>query len=154
MTVHAVELDTPSAHRSFRLTRGSQPRLSTEVRPALVLPEREARALLTAAGREDVRRGGCWSAGNAGVQLWSGPWDGSAGSRGSAVPLGSVDWSYDTPVRHYITIYRVVLTGHGVTAGGSTDSILARLLALVDLQTPDGSLAMQAPPPRDPFRSR
>jgi len=154
MTVHAVEIDTPPAHRSFRLTRGSQPRTTSEVRPALVLPEREARALLAAAGRDDVRRGGCWAAGTAGVQLWSGSWDGAAGSHGTAVPLGSVDWSYDTPVRHYVTIYRVVLTGHGAGAGESTDSLLARVLGLVDVQMPAGRLPMQAAPTRDPFRSR
>ena len=154
MTVHAVELDMPPAHRSFRLTRPAPPRMSSEVRPALVLPEREARVLLSAAGREDVRSGGCWSAGGAGVQLWSGPWDGSAGSHGSALPLGSVDWSYDTPVRHYITIYRVVLTGHGLAAGESTDSVLARLLALVDLTPPTAIAPLQAAPARDPFRTR
>jgi len=154
MTVHAVELDSPPVHRSFRLTRPNAPRMTSEVRPALVLPEREARALLAAAGREDVRSGGCWSAGGAGVELWSGPWDGSAGSHGSALPLGSVDWSYDTPVRHYITIYRVVLTGYGVTAGETTDSVLARLLGLAELPAPTSTTQMQAPPQRDPFRSR
>jgi len=154
MTVHAVELDVPSAHRAFRLTRPPAPRMSSEVRPALVLPERQVRGMLAAAGRQDVRHGGCWSPGTTGVQLWSGPWDGSAHSHGRAVPLGSVDWSYDTPVRHYITIYRVILTGHGVAAGESTDSVLARLLALVALEPPAASAPLPAPPQRDPFHER
>ncbi|MCU1595994.1 MAG: hypothetical protein JWO12_3386 [Frankiales bacterium] len=155
MTVHTVELAQPKpVHRSFRLTKpGSDVALESQVRPALVLPEREGRALLQAAQREDVSRSGCYSAGPAGVQVWSGPWEGVGGSRGAAVHLGSVDWSYDTPVRHYITVYRVLVTADGVAAGESTHSILSRILGLAGLDASGQVLAMPVPPPRDPFRS-
>ena len=103
MTVHDVELESKS-HRSFRMTRPSAPSSASQIRPAIVLPDREARTLLAAAEREDVSRGGCFSAGPAGVQVWSGPWDGVGGSHGTSEHLGSVDWSYDTPSRHYITV--------------------------------------------------
>lgn len=155
MTVHTVELAQPKpVHRSFRLTRpGSVIALESQIRPALVLPEREGRALLLAAQREDVSRGGCFSAGPAGVQFWSGPWEGLGGSRGEAKHLGSVDWSYDTPVKHYITVYRVLVTSEGLTAGETAHTVLSRVLGLAGLNASGEVLDMPAPPPRDPFRS-
>ncbi len=155
MTIHSVELQQPKpAHRSFRLTRpGADVALETQVRPALVLPEREGRALLLAAQRDDVSRGGCFSAGPAGVQVWSSPWEGVGGSRGDSLHLGSVDWSYDTPVRHYITVYRVLVTTEGVRAGETAASLLALVLGLAGLGAAGESLSLPVPPPRDPFRS-
>jgi hypothetical protein len=152
VTVYTVESPTP-IHKSFRLTRPGQQAVQSQIRPALVLPEREARVLLAAAQREDVSRGGVFSAGPAGIQLWSGEWDGPGGSHGSATHLGSVDWSYDTPARHYITVYRVLVTAMGAELGLTTESVLARVMALGGLSTEGATLAMAVPPPRDPFRS-
>src|SRR4051812_36268509 len=97
VTVHTVELEQAKpVHKSFRLTKpGAAVALSSQVRPALVLPEREGRALLAAAQEHDVSTGGLYSAGPAGVQIWSAPWDGVNGSRGESLHYGSVDWSYD-----------------------------------------------------------
>ena len=152
MTVYTVESPQP-LHKSFRLTRPGNQAVQSQIRPALVLPEREARHLLAAATREDVSRGGVFSAGPAGIQLWSGAWDGPGGSHGSAQHLGSVDWSYDTPARHYITVYRVLVTAAGAELGMSTESVLARVMALGGLTTEGATLSMAVPPPRDPFRS-
>ncbi len=152
MTVYTVESPKP-VHKSFRLTRPGQLAVQSQIRPALVLPEREARHLLAAAARADVSRGGYFSAGPAGVQLWSGPWDGPGGSHGGAVHLGSVDWAYDTPARHYITVYRVLVTATGAEDGLSTESVLAAVMALGGLSAEGATLAMAVPPPRDPFRS-
>jgi hypothetical protein len=155
VTVHTVELDPQPVHRSFRLTRPgpTTPSVATQVRPAIVLPDREARALLAAAEQEDVSRGGCFSAGPAGVQVWSGPWNGRLGRHGSAQHLGSVDWSYDTPTRHYITVYRVLVTAHGHAAGQTPQSLLDHVLGLAGVSAPSDALRMAPPPPRDPFRS-
>src|SRR5204862_1836922 len=49
----------------------AKPALSSHVRPALVLPERETRELLSEATRLDVGNGGCFSAGPAGIQVWT-----------------------------------------------------------------------------------
>jgi hypothetical protein len=154
VTIHTVELDPAPVHRSFRLTRPSdKASVATQVRPAIVLPDREARALLAAAERADVSRGGRFSAGPAGVQVWSGPWDGLLGSRGASEHLGSVDWSYDTPTRHWITVYRVLVTAKGVAAGQSPQSVLDLVLALAGVEAPNDALSLPVPPPRDPFRS-
>lgn len=149
-----VDLDTRPVHRSFRLTRpGAAVASSSQVRPALVLPEREGRALLAAAGRDDVSNGGHFSAGPAGIQVWSGPWTGPGGSKGDAVHLGSVDWSYDTPVRHYITIYRVMVTAVGAQHGETAGSLLAEVLGLAGLVADGARISLPVPPPRDPFRA-
>lgn len=154
MTIAAVELGKPQ-HRSFRLTRPGQAvtSVATQVRPAIVLPDREARALLAAAERADVSRGGDFSAGPAGIQVWSGPWNGLLGRHGDARHLGSVDWSYDTPTRHYITVYRVLVTTEGLDAGETPQTLLDRVLALAGVEAPKDALALPLPPPRDPFRS-
>ena len=154
MTTSAVEHDSKPAHRSFRLSRPqSTPSIATQVRPAIVLPDREARALLAAAARDDISSGGCFSAGPAGIQVWSGPWNGLLGRHGDARHLGSVDWSYDTPTRHYITVYRVLVTGEGHAAGETPQSLLDRVLALAGVQAPSDALTMPLPPQRDPFRA-
>lgn len=130
------------------------PALSSHVRPAMVLAERETRDLLDAANRSDVRAGGLFAAGPAGIQVWSGPWDGPNGTPGSALHLGSVDWAYDTPVRQYATVYRAMVTAAGVTAGVTTTSVLQAVLDLVGLPLETAHVTMPSPPPRDPFRSK
>ena len=156
MSVAPLSLSAQSAVSSLRLNPHAVavPALSSHVRPAIVLQEREARQLLEAAQRQDVSIGGHFSAGPAGIQIWSAPWDGPNGGHGSAVHLGSVDWSYDTPVKHYCTIYRAMVTQAGVAAGETTTSILARVLALSGLPVEGNRVTMPQPPARDPFRNR
>ena len=160
MTMYAYDQPAKPVHRSFRLTRPQRPEqapaplaLAQQVRPALVLQETEARALLAAAAREDVSRGGCFSAGPAGIQVWSGGWNGPGGSHGTARLLGSVDWSYDTPARHYITIYRVMVTVDGAGLGVGTDRLLKAVLDLAGIVPSGNQVSMAPPPPRDPFRA-
>lgn len=130
------------------------PALASNVRPALVLREREARELLAEARRHDVGNGGIFSAGPAGIQVWSGPFNGPQGSHGDAVHLGSIDWIYDTPVRYYATIYRAMVTAQGIAASHSPETILACVLNLTGLTIEGTRLTMPMPPPRDPFRKR
>jgi hypothetical protein len=128
------------------------PALTSQVRPALVLPELQARALLDAASREDVSRDGCFSAGPAGIQLWSGPFDGPDGRKGTAVHLGSVDWTYDTPAKHWALIYRAMVTQDGIERGETTLSVLSRVLGLTGLSIEGDRVQLPTPPVRDPFR--
>ena len=127
MTAHTVQLPTPAAHRSFRLT---QREMRTEQHDDVVLPADEARKLLAAARVQDVSAGGCFSPGPSGVQLWDGPWNGIGGRVGTAEHLGSVDWSWDVPSDGFVTVYRVLLTAKGVRAGLTTQSLLDLVLSL------------------------
>jgi hypothetical protein len=151
-----LSLTAQSAARGLRLNpyAVAVPALSSHVRPALVLQEREARRLLEGAHCHDVSVGGTFSAGPAGVQVWSAPWDGPNGGHGTSLHLGSVDWSYDTPVKHYCTIYRAMVTEAGVAAGETTTSILARVMALSGVTVEGDRVSLAQPPRRDPFRSR
>jgi hypothetical protein len=148
MTLHLVQLERKAAHKSFRLTRPGATTLS-EVRPDVVVPVESTRAVLAAATRNDVASGGVFSGGPAGVQLWSGPWNSPHGGPGTAEHLGSVDWSYDTPVKHSVTIYRVMLTAEGAETGLTTDSLLGTVLGLAGVAVP-GLPAVAVPLPREP----
>ena len=153
MPLHVVPLGGPSAN-GLKLKDGAiaVPALASHVRPSLVLAERESRELLAVAARQDVGLGGCFAAGPAGIQVWDGPFNGPNGTHGTAVHLGSVDWSYDTPAKHYVTIYRVMVTQAGVDAGETTLSVLTAVLALGGLTADGTRITLPTPPARDPFR--
>ena len=153
MSLHVVPLGGPT-FAGLRLKEGviAIPALSSHVRPALVLAERETRELLASAGRNDVGLEGRYSAGPAGIQVWDGPFNGPSGTHGTARHLGSVDWSYDTPAKHYVTIYRVMVTQAGVDDGETTLSILASVLARGGLNADGNPITLPTPPARDPFR--
>ena len=154
MPLHVVPFGAQSTTQGLRLKDGAVavPALASHVRPALVLAERETRELLAAAQRQDVGLDGRFSAGPAGIQFWDGPFNGPSGTKGTARHLGSVDWSYDTPAKHYATIYRVMVTHAGVETGETTLSILCSVLNLAGLSADGNRISMPAPPARDPFR--
>ncbi len=152
MTLHTLPLGGP-ALTGIRLRPNAVavPALSSHVRPALVLAEKESRALLDAAKAQDVSQGGVYASSPIGIQVWSQPWQ-SPEDPGTAVQLGSVDWSYDTPVKHYVTIYRAMVTADGVAGGASTLAVLTAVLGLTGIPVDGERVTMPAPPARDPFR--
>jgi hypothetical protein len=155
MSVTAIPLaGRPTAPVRLIDTAVAVPALLSHIRPALVLSEDDTRRLIEAADRQGVRAGGCFLAGPIGIQLWSGPFDGPDGTPGAAQHLGTVDWSYDTPAKHYATIYRSIVTASGVNAGETTASVLARVLALCGISAGGERVTIPIPPPRDPFRRR
>ena len=152
MSINTMPLGGPSmAGLTLRPHAIAVPALASHVRPALVLAEQDARRLLDAARNNEVSRGGRFSCSPAGVQVWDGPWD-APDLPGSALHLGSVDWSYDTPVKHYVTIYRAMVTAAGVENGVSTETILQAVLDLTGIPLDGARVTMAIPPPRDPFR--
>jgi hypothetical protein len=153
VALQVVPLGGVSTH-GLRLKDGAVavPALASHVRPALVLAERETRELLAAAALYDVGASGRFSAGPAGIQVWDRPFDGPSGTHGSARHLGSVDWSYDTPAKHYVTIYRAMVTQNGCDAGETTLSILTAVLGLSGLSADGSRITLPVPPARDPFR--
>ena len=153
MSVSALpQIGRPAAPLRLIDTAVSVPALLSQIRPALVLQESDTRLLVEEADRRGVRVGGLFLAGPIGIQVWSAPFDGPDGTPGTALHLGTLDWSYDTPVKHYATVYRSMITAAGVAAGETTASILARVLALVGISASGDRVTVPIPPPRDPFR--
>ena len=153
MAVYPVTFGSAPPPTTLRLKPNAVavPALASQVRPALVLAERQARSLLDAATANDVSRGGLFSTNPACIQVWDRPWD-SITAPGEAVHLGSVDWSYDTPVKHYVTIYRAMVTDAGHANGETTLSVLGRVLSLTGIPLDGARVTLAAPPARDPFR--
>src|SRR5215213_2248661 len=115
------------------LNSASRPSDGSGVRPRpperaveLVFPEEQAIQLLRAAEEQDVAAGGVFSAGPAGVQVWSEPWNGDGGTSGSSVQLGSVEWTANAPTRAYITIHRCRVTRAGRARGVEPADLLKR----------------------------
>lgn len=155
MSVSALPLvGGPSVTVRLIDTAVAVPALLSHIRPAIVLSEDDTRQLIGSADQQGVRTGGCFLAGPIGIQLWSGPFDGPDGTPGTSMHLGTVDWSYDTPVKHYATVYRSIVTASGVHAGETTASVLARVLALCGISATGDRVTMPVAPPRDPFRRR
>lgn len=152
MTLHPVPLGGPSlAGIKLKPHAIATPALSSHLRPALVLAERESRRLMEASRQQDVSVGGRFSTSPAFIQVWDKPWD-TADDPGTALYLGSVDWNVDTPVRHYVTIYRAMVTASGVAQGHTTLSILQTVMALSGVDVDVARITDPAPPIRDPFR--
>src|SRR4051812_49709279 len=87
--------------------------LTKVLRPAAVVPEASAAAIIEQLSTRDVARGGVWNVSATLWQRYSGAWDGIGGTTGSAVLIGSIAVAYETPVRNHITIYPGTITEGG-----------------------------------------
>lgn len=124
------------------------------IRPAAVLDERAANRVLQELHRLDIGNGGVWNATSSLWQRYDTPWDGVAGTRGSARLLGSVAVMYDAPNRHQITIYKVTITPYGLDSSWSVESLVDDALTWVGLTLATCPRAeLGEPPRRDPFRA-
>ena len=122
------------------------------LRPAAVLPEASAAAIITQLERNDVSCGGVWNASAALWQRYDQPWDGFAGGRGNAQLIGSIAVVYDSPSRHQITIYKVSLSDVAARLGWSVERLCDDALGWAGLSLHNcPRAALAAPPPRDPF---
>lgn len=119
------------------------------IRPAIVIPERIARQLLAWLDTHDVTRGGCWDHDVGYIKRFSGPFDGLAGMRGTAVLLGSIHLTWE---RYEATIYRAVVTDAGAAGGLTVDHLCDELLAPVGLTLASCPRAKLLDAGPDPFR--
>ena len=123
---------------------------SRVIRPAAVLSDRDARAVLGWLAQHDVTNGGVWAHDVSYIKRFSAPFDGVGGMRGSAVLLGSI---YITWERYEVTIYRVAITDEGVAAGLTVDRLCDDVLQVVGLTLASCPRAdLVAAPAPDPFR--
>jgi hypothetical protein len=120
------------------------------LRPAALLPDRAAREIMRWLDDVDVTRGGCWMHDVSYIKRFSGPFDGVAGMRGSAVLLGSLHIVWE---KFSVTIFRVNVTDEGLARGLTVDALCDEVLAVAGLSLatcPRASLSSTPLP--DPFR--
>ena len=123
--------------------------VSEVIRPAAIIPEESARAVLVELALRDVQNGGVWQSE---PSLWSRydrPWSGY-GSPGGAELIGAIQVAYGTPTRYEITIYRVTVTRVGALAGATVTSLCDEALAFGNLALANCPRATLNAPPR-PF---
>jgi hypothetical protein len=125
------------------------------IRPAAVVPEDSATAIIKQLTMRDVARGGVWNVSSTLWQRYSGAWDGLGGTTGTAELVGSIAVAYETPVRNHITIYRVTITEAGQAHGWTVESLCDEALGYGNLSLDVCPRADLKPPPsRDPFKAR
>src|SRR4051812_49477720 len=96
--------------------------LTKVIRPAAVVPEASAAAIIKQLSMRDVSRGGVWNVSATLWQRYSGAWDGIGGTTGSAVLIGSIPGAYETPVRNHHTIYPVQITESRPDSGWTVEA--------------------------------
>jgi hypothetical protein len=122
------------------------------IRPAAVLPEEAARAVLVEMAVRDVRNGGTWAAEPNLWRRYDRPFDGN-GLPGGAELIGTMQVAYGTPTRYEITIYRATITRFGNENDWTVESLCDEALGFGGLDLASCPRASLQPPPR-PFRIR
>lgn len=122
------------------------------IRPAAIMPESAARAVLSELAMRDARAGGVWHTTPTLWRRYDRPWT-TAEDPGFALLMGSLQVAYGTPTKYEITIYRCTITRDGQAARWDLTGLTNEALGFggLDLATcPRAQLA--APPQR--FRMR
>ncbi len=124
--------------------------VSEVIRPAAIVPEEAARAVLVELALRDVQNGGVWQSE---PQLWSlydRPWHGYNNPAGAEL-IGTIQVAYGTPTKYEITIYRVTVTRFGVEHGWTVHSLTDAALEFGGLTLDACPRATLSAPPR-PFQ--
>jgi hypothetical protein len=122
------------------------------IRPAAIIPEREAREILVGLADRDVSVGGLWRAEPQRWQRYDRPWDGVDGP-GTSQLLGTIQVIYGSPTRFEVTVYRVTVTPRGDDEGWTVSRLCDEALELGGLTLATCPRATLAEPPK-PFHLR
>ena len=123
------------------------------IRPAAILPELAARAVLSDLMLCDARQGGHWIAEPATWRRYDVPWNGTDGGPGTAQLVGTLQVVYGKPTRYEITVFRATVTRAGAVDGWTVDSLCDEAFSYGGLTLATCPRAeLTAPPP--PFRMR
>lgn len=127
--------------------------VSEVIRPAAVLPETAARAVLAELSYNSVYATGLWWSSPTLWQRYDRPWNGRQDTQGDAVLLGALQVAYGTPRKYDITIYRATVSMLGSLNGWSVESLCDEALGYGGYTLADCPRADLKPPPK-PFRMR
>jgi hypothetical protein len=125
--------------------------ISEVIRPAAVLPEEAARAVLAELAMRDVRAGGVWLADPASWRRYAGPWTDGDDPDGRSSLVGSMQIAYGTPTRYEITIYRATITQAAAARGWTVTRLCDEAMTFGGLTLATCPRANLSPPPR-PFK--
>ncbi len=120
------------------------------IRPAAVVPEEAARAILVELSLNSVHADGLWLAEPSRWNRYEHPWASEHPSDASGL-IGTMQVAYGTPTKYEITIYRVTITRLGATLGWTVKSLSDEALGFGDLSLDQCPRAALTVPPR-PFR--
>ena len=119
------------------------------IRPAAVVPEEAARAVLMQLALRDVRLGGLWDTEPALWRRFDRPWETNPGA--DAAPpsqlLGTIQVAYGVPTRYEITIFRATITKVGTDQGWTVEALCDEALAYGGLSLSTCPRADLTPPP-------
>jgi hypothetical protein len=123
------------------------------IRPAAVIPEEAARAVLMQLALRDVRVNGVWEAEPSLWRRFDKPWDGLNGTPGSSELIGTIQVAYGVPTRYEITIFRATITRLGSELEWGVHDLCDEALGYGGLTLATCPRADLKPPPR-PFHFR
>ncbi len=124
--------------------------ISQVIRPAAIVPEEAANAILIELSLNSATTGGLWMAEPSRWNRYDSPWQ-STDSPGTSSLVGSIQVAYGTPTKYELTIYRVIITRRGHELGWSVESLTDEALGLGGLSLRECPRAELKTPPK-PFR--
>lgn len=124
--------------------------VSEVIRPAAIIPEEAARAILVELALRDVQNGGVWQSEPTRWSRYDRPWHGRENPAGAAL-IGSIQVAYGTPTKYEITLYRVTVTRFGTENGWTVQSLSDDALEFGNLTLAECPRAQLGMPPK-PFR--
>jgi hypothetical protein len=124
--------------------------VSELIRPAAIVPEEAARAILAELQLRSVERNGCWVATARQWARYDGPGVDSLGQPIGRL-LGTIEAVYGATTRFEVTIYRVTVTPAGTEEGFTVERLCDEPLSYGGLTLASCPRASMQPPPK-PFR--
>ena len=121
--------------------------VSEVIRPAAIIPEEAARAVLMELALRDVRVGGLWEAEPSVWRRFDKSFDGLNGTPGTAELIGTIQIAYGVPTRYEITIFRATITKVGTDQGWTVEALCDEALAYGGLALSTCPRADLTPPP-------
>lgn len=120
------------------------------IRPAAIVPEEAARAILVELSLNSVHADGLWLAEPSRWTRYEQPWPGERPEDATGL-VGSLQIAYGTPTKYEITIYRVMISKLGSALGFTVETLCDEALGFGDLTLAACPRAALTAPPR-PFR--